>query len=218
MRLAPALILRSRAERAASRKMAAELKVFTTGDRPDDNCRPRAHIRPDAQAPRQAEETEGSGEADARQGGARAARADRAGARTAAQSGDRERHGGAGSQTGLKPPPDNSFDRRADFADAHKARLSTPQGFREAPQKGYVAREPLSPASGGGRRGDSRTSGFGPLVRPLSAPAARPARSRPRAAVGDRGRRDAVTPTRRGHSRVDLAAPRGGRHPASGER
>jgi excinuclease ABC subunit B len=66
---------------------------------------------------------------------------------------------GPGSQTGLKPPPDNSFDRRADFADAHKARLSTPQGFREAPQKGYVAREPFR---------DSRTSGFGPLVRPLS--------------------------------------------------
>jgi excinuclease ABC subunit B len=69
---------------------------------------------------------------------------------------------GPGSQTGLKPPADNSFDRRADFAEAHKARLSTPQGFREAPQKGYVAREPFR---------DSRTSGFGPLVRPLSAPA-----------------------------------------------
>src|SRR5947209_7323917 len=50
---------------------------------------------------------------------------------------------GPGSQTGLKPPADNSFDRRADFAAAHKARASTPQGFREAPQKGYVAREPL---------------------------------------------------------------------------
>ena len=32
---------------------------------------------------------------------------------------------GLGSQTGLKPPPDNSFDRRADFANAHKARKST---------------------------------------------------------------------------------------------
>src|SRR5205807_2490828 len=28
---------------------------------------------------------------------------------------------GPGSQTGLKPPPDNSFDRRADFAAAHRA-------------------------------------------------------------------------------------------------
>ena len=75
---------------------------------------------------------------------------------------------GVGSQTGLKPPPDNSFDRRADFAAAHKSRMSTPQGFSEAPQKGYVAREPFSPSEETGRRRDSRTSGFGPLVRPLS--------------------------------------------------
>jgi excinuclease ABC subunit B len=46
---------------------------------------------------------------------------------------------GPGSQTGLQPPPDNSFDRRADFAAAHKARKST-QGFDEAPQSGYVAK------------------------------------------------------------------------------
>ena len=52
---------------------------------------------------------------------------------------------GPGSQTGLKPPPDNSFDRRADFAAAHKARASTQGGFREAPQKGYVAKTPLGP-------------------------------------------------------------------------
>ncbi len=50
---------------------------------------------------------------------------------------------GVGSQTGLQQPADNSFDRRADFSAAHKARLSTPQGFEEAPQKGYVAREPF---------------------------------------------------------------------------
>src|SRR5712691_2970045 len=35
---------------------------------------------------------------------------------------------GPGSQTGLKPPADNSFDRRADFAAAHKARAPTPRG------------------------------------------------------------------------------------------
>ena len=52
---------------------------------------------------------------------------------------------GPGSQTGLKPPPDNSFDRRADFAAAHKARASTPSGFDEAPQKGYVGKSPLGP-------------------------------------------------------------------------
>ncbi|MGE0039516.1 MAG: excinuclease ABC subunit UvrB, partial [Xanthobacteraceae bacterium] len=51
---------------------------------------------------------------------------------------------GPGSQTGLKPPPDNSFDRRRDFSEAHRARKST-QGFGEAPQSGYVAKSPVSP-------------------------------------------------------------------------
>ena len=55
---------------------------------------------------------------------------------------------GVGSQTGLKPPPDNSRDRRADFAAAHKARASTPEGFSERPQSGYVARSPLRPGPG----------------------------------------------------------------------
>src|SRR5262245_12942200 len=52
---------------------------------------------------------------------------------------------GPGSQTGLRPPPDNSFERRADFAAAHKARASTRPGFQEAPQKGYVGKAPLGP-------------------------------------------------------------------------
>ncbi|MBI3433791.1 MAG: excinuclease ABC subunit UvrB, partial [Proteobacteria bacterium] len=54
---------------------------------------------------------------------------------------------GVGSQTGLKAPFDNSRERRADFADAHRARRSTQDGLREAPQTGYVAREvgPLDP-------------------------------------------------------------------------
>src|SRR3974377_846903 len=56
---------------------------------------------------------------------------------------------GPGSQTGLQPPPDNSFDRRADFAAAHTARKSTPSlhrspanegGFGEAPQSGYAGK------------------------------------------------------------------------------
>jgi excinuclease ABC subunit B len=51
---------------------------------------------------------------------------------------------GMGSGTGLQPPPDNSFDRRADFSAAHKARKSTPKiseesGFEEAPQRDYAA-------------------------------------------------------------------------------
>lgn len=48
---------------------------------------------------------------------------------------------GIGSGTGLQPPPDNSFDRRADFSAAHRARKSTPQ-LSEAPQRGYQARDP----------------------------------------------------------------------------
>src|SRR5262245_8612855 len=55
---------------------------------------------------------------------------------------------GPGSQTGLTPPPsssikpapDNSWDRREDFARAHTARKSTPKGFNERPQSGYVAK------------------------------------------------------------------------------
>ncbi len=47
---------------------------------------------------------------------------------------------GPGSQTGLQPPPDNSFDRRADFAAAHRARKSTAAGFNETPQSGYAAK------------------------------------------------------------------------------
>src|SRR5712672_1866363 len=50
---------------------------------------------------------------------------------------------GPGSQTGLKPPPDNSFDRRADFSAAHHARKST-TAFSEAPQAEYVGKTPVS--------------------------------------------------------------------------
>src|SRR5271168_547938 len=51
---------------------------------------------------------------------------------------------GLGSQTGLKPPPDNSWDRRADFANAHRARAST-RGFSEPPQQRYVGKTPVAP-------------------------------------------------------------------------
>ena len=47
--------------------------------------------------------------------------------------------------TGLKPPPDNSWDRRADFANAHRARASVARGFGEAPQQGYVGKTPVAP-------------------------------------------------------------------------
>jgi excinuclease ABC subunit B len=60
---------------------------------------------------------------------------------------------GVGSQTGrtdppsgLRPPADNSRDRRADFAAAHQARASTPQSFKERPQAGYVGKSlPIGP-------------------------------------------------------------------------
>jgi excinuclease ABC subunit B len=46
---------------------------------------------------------------------------------------------GMGSGTNLQPPPDNSFDRRADFSAAHRARKSTKE-FEERPQTGYAAK------------------------------------------------------------------------------
>jgi len=46
---------------------------------------------------------------------------------------------GMGSSTGLQPPPDNSFDRRADFSASHRARKSAAEkGFGEAPQADYT--------------------------------------------------------------------------------
>jgi excinuclease ABC subunit B len=53
---------------------------------------------------------------------------------------------GLGSQTGLQQPPDNSWDRRADFANAHRARKSTQDkpGFAERPQSGYAAKGPVN--------------------------------------------------------------------------
>ncbi len=57
---------------------------------------------------------------------------------------------GVGSQTGLdappsglppsglRPPADNSRDRRNDFAAAHRARASTPEGFGERAQASYI--------------------------------------------------------------------------------
>jgi excinuclease ABC subunit B len=52
-------------------------------------------------------------------------------------------HGGTagpGPSTGIRPPADNSKDRRADFSAAHTARAST-RGFAEAPQGDYDSGE-----------------------------------------------------------------------------
>jgi len=55
---------------------------------------------------------------------------------------------GEGEQqaSGLQQPPDNSFDRRADFAKAHRARASVTRGFGEVPQQGYVGKGPAKTA------------------------------------------------------------------------
>ncbi len=53
--------------------------------------------------------------------------------------------GGGDQKAGLQPPPDNSWDRRADFANAHRARKSTQQAFEERPQSGYTAKVPVPP-------------------------------------------------------------------------
>jgi excinuclease ABC subunit B len=53
--------------------------------------------------------------------------------------------GGEQQPSKLAPPPDNSFDRRADFANAHRARASVARGFGEAPQQGYVGKTPVPP-------------------------------------------------------------------------
>jgi excinuclease ABC subunit B len=50
---------------------------------------------------------------------------------------------GMGSGTGIQPPSDNSWDRRADFSAAHKARKSTPktpEGFGGTPQADFESR------------------------------------------------------------------------------
>jgi excinuclease ABC subunit B len=53
--------------------------------------------------------------------------------------------GGEQQESKLAPPSDNSFDRRADFAKAHRARASVARGFGEAPQQGYVGKTPVPP-------------------------------------------------------------------------
>ncbi len=50
---------------------------------------------------------------------------------------------GLGSGTGLRPPPETSWERRQDFSAAHTARKSS-KGFSEAPQSDYTG----SPISG----------------------------------------------------------------------
>src|SRR5690242_18164774 len=81
---------------------------------------------------------------------------------------------GVGSQTGLQPPPDNSRDRRADFAAAHRARASTPSGFGEVPQSPYRDNAELREASPElarilGIEGDEGDEGAAPAAPPSPA-------------------------------------------------
>ena len=67
---------------------------------------------------------------------------------TSLHSGARKRDPGGGGEeraSKIAPAPDNSFDRRADFANAHRARASVARGFGEPPQQGYVGKTPVPP-------------------------------------------------------------------------
>jgi excinuclease ABC subunit B len=57
--------------------------------------------------------------------------------------GEQNLHRDRAERSGLQQPPDNSWDRRADFAQAHRARASVARGFNEPPQ--HVGRTPVSP-------------------------------------------------------------------------
>jgi excinuclease ABC subunit B len=61
---------------------------------------------------------------------------------------------GVGSGTGLKPPPDNSWDRRADFSAAHTARKSTREGAQVSPLPSALR----GGVGGGGPAEDHRTT------------------------------------------------------------
>src|SRR6188508_449263 len=60
---------------------------------------------------------------------------------------------GVGSQTGLQPPADNSWDRRADFSAAHTARKSTQKLAQGSPLP-----SPLRGGVGGGGPADEARS------------------------------------------------------------
>jgi excinuclease ABC subunit B len=75
---------------------------------------------------------------------------------------------GVGSQTGLdappsglQPPPDNSRDRRADSAAAHRARASTGRGSAERPQAGLTAKSQVGPSAGPGEMDPELARTFG---------------------------------------------------------
>src|SRR5260370_13287490 len=74
---------------------------------------------------------------------------------------------GPGPSTGIRPPADNSKDRRADFSAAHTARAST-QGFGETPQPTYAEGEKAPLA--GTHPYLAKGLGFGPEAAPPPPP------------------------------------------------
>src|SRR2546423_4542534 len=99
--------------------------------RDDKSSRP-AHIRPMAKSP-----DSRKGKDPARPTRAKAAREPLAPIAPALEQllnpGIAKGTAGVGSGTGLKPPPDNSWDRREDFSAAHRARKSTREGAQVTP-------------------------------------------------------------------------------------
>src|SRR6266516_5618469 len=90
-------------------------------------------------------------------------------------------HGGTagpGPSTGIRPPADNSKDRRAAFSAAHTARAST-QGFGESPQPGYGGLAGIDPEL-------AKALGFGPEDEP---PPGSDLRSSPPSPAGRGGKR-----------------------------
>jgi hypothetical protein len=90
---------------------------------------------------------------------------------------------GPGPSTGIRPPADNSKDRRADFSAAHTARAST-QGFGEAPQRAYTEGD-KTPLAGIDRE-LAQALGFGPEEAPSLPPDQVRGRLSPASGGGDR--------------------------------
>src|SRR5580704_17776479 len=85
--------------------------------------------------------------------------------------------GGEERASGLQQPSDNSWDRRADFANAHRARKST-QGLGERPQSGYVAKGPKSPVNIDPELADALGYGGSDPTKPLTGGTGEPAEER----------------------------------------
>jgi excinuclease ABC subunit B len=128
----------------------------------------------------------------------------------AAPRGDRQK--GAGQPSGLQPPPDNSFERRADFAAAHTARQST-KGLSEAPQRGYVARTPVGPGEL-----DPDLARFWGITEDEGESEAGHTTERPMSSLGKGGPSDGIARSAHTTTPLPTPPPQGGREPAARRR